>query len=326
MSSAIAALPFVERPALELLALDREGADPDFEGYGWAKVDRLWLATEHGWPRRLDDVLVIAIHAADDAAPLADDVELDFAVDDRLVRVHATAFLRDWLPRLPPARTIVLAMCNPHAASIAMPPGTQASLFYGAGDVRAWLDPGHKIRLTADAWRTLGDVTTELTHRPGAVISDEEKQTYVGLYLLKKLDLKKADGGMELPVVLPSDLSPLDEPLQQLAVDDYVEIHQKSGLWKLTKKGIAHLGEHIDEATELIDELDDLELPEALAELRSQNLDVFRARFLWGWYEGELDDLVRFQQQRGVQPVEQLWAFYLVGDDFWRELARDLES
>ncbi|MBC7976412.1 MAG: hypothetical protein H7138_15685 [Myxococcales bacterium] len=162
--------------------------------------------------------------------------------------------------------------------------------------------------------------------RPGTVITDDEKQTYVGLYLLKKLDLKKDDGGMELPVVLPSELSPVDEALQQLAVDDYVEIHQKSGLWKLTKKGIAYLGEHIDEATALVDELDDLELPEAIAELRTQNLDVFRARFLWGWFEGELDDLVRFQETRGVKPVERLWAFYLVSDDFWRELARDLET
>ncbi len=324
--NAIAALPFVERPALELLALDREDADPDFDGYGWAKVDQLWLAGEHGWPRRLEDVLVVAIHAADDGAALADDVELDFAVEDRLVRVRASAFLRDWLPRLPPAQTIVLVMCNPHGASLARPSGTQARIHYGAGDVRAWLDPGHRIRLTAEAWRTLDDVTTELIQRPGTVITDDEKQTYVGLYLLKKLDLKKADGGMELPVVLPSELSPLDEPLQQLAVDDYVEIHQKSGLWKLTKKGIAYLGEHIDEATALVDELDDLELPEAIAELRAQNLDVFRARFLWGWYEGELDDLVRFQETRGVKPVERLWAFYLVSDDFWRELARDLET
>jgi len=97
---------------------------------------------------------------------------------------------------------------------------------------------------------------------------------------------------MTLPVVLPSELSPLDEALQQLAVDGYVEINPKKGRWDLTKPGIAYLGEHIDEATDLIDELDDKELADALAELRWRNLDLFRARYLWGWYDGEFDDLV----------------------------------
>lgn len=324
MTQAIAELPFRERPALELLALDREGADPDFEEYGWARIDRLWLAGEHGWPRRLDDVLVIAVHAADDDAGSADDVALDFAVDGVLKRVPATAFLRGWLPKLPQAKVIVLAMCNPHRATLACPPGTAASIHYASGDVVAWLDPGDRIRLTAEAWRTLRNVTTELTRRPGAAITDDEKQTYVGLYLLKKLDLKPEDGGMTLPVVLPSELSPLDEALQQLAVDGYLVINSKKGRWDLTKQGISYLGEHIDEATDLIDEFDDEELADVLAELRARNLDLFRARYLWGWYDGEFDDLVLYQERRGVKPVERLWAFYLMGDDFWRDLAREL--
>jgi len=167
-------------------------------------------------------------------------------------------------------------------------------------------------------------VTNALDHRPGAAISDEQKQTYVGLWLLKKLDLKAEEGGMELPVVLPSELSPLDEPLQQLAVDGLVTINAKHGRYELTKQGIAYLGEVIDEASDLVDELDELELEEAVGVLRSRNLDVFRARFLWGWFEGELDDLVLFQERRGIAPVERLWAFYLTGDELWNELARDL--
>jgi hypothetical protein len=324
VDQAIAELPFHERPARELLALDRDGADPEFEGYGWARIDRLWLAGEHGPPRRLDDVLVIAVHAADDAPGMADDVALDFAVDGVVKRAPATAFLRAWLPKLPPAAAIVLAMCNRHRATLACPPGTTATLHYASGDVVAWLDPGDRIRLAAEAWRTLTCVTTELTRRPGAAITDDEKQTYAGLYLLKKLDLRPEDGGMTLPVVLPSELSPLDEVLQQLAVDGHVEINAKKGRWELTKQGIAYLGEHIDEATDLIDEFDDEELADALAELRARNLDLFRARYLWGWYDGEFDDLVLYQERRGVKPVERLWAFYLMGDDFWNDLARDL--
>lgn len=165
---------------------------------------------------------------------------------------------------------------------------------------------------------------TELVKRDDAVLSEEEKQFYAGLYVMKKLDLKPADGGMELPVVLPSELSPLDEVLQALAVEDLVQINAKKGRWELTKAGLAHLAAHIDEAEALIEEFDDQELPEVLAELEARNLDVFRARFLWGWFDGELDDLVQFQRQRGVKPVETLWAFYLTSDAFYNELARDL--
>lgn len=155
-------------------------------------------------------------------------------------------------------------------------------------------------------------------------ISEDQKQTLVGLWLLKKLDLDPKEGGMELAVVLPGDLSPLDDYLQQLAVEDYVAINGKKGRYELTKKGIAYLGDVIDEATEMVDDLEELELDEAIAELRERNLDLMRARFLWGWYEGEFDDLVLFQERRGVNPVERMWAFYLTSDDFFRELAKDL--
>ena len=154
-------------------------------------------------------------------------------------------------------------------------------------------------------------------------ISEDQKQTLVSLWILKKLDLEPKEGGMEFPVVLPSDLSPLDDYLQQLAVDDYVQINQKKGRYELTKKGIAYLGEVIDEAEDMVDELEELETDEAIAELRARNLDLMRARFLWGWFEGEFDDMVLFQERRGVQPVERMWAFYLTSDEFFRELAKD---
>jgi hypothetical protein len=157
-------------------------------------------------------------------------------------------------------------------------------------------------------------------------ITDEQKHTYVGLVLLKKLDLAPEDGGLDLPVVLPSDLSPLDETLQQLAVDDLIEINAKKNRYELTKQGIAYLGTMIDEAQALVDEFDDYEVEDAIAELRARNLDVLRARFLWGWYEGEFDDLALFQERRGASPVERLWAFYLTSDAFWTELSRDLET
>ena len=41
----------------------------------------------------------------------------------------------------------------------------------------------------------------------------EQKKQLASLLLLKKMDLSPDDGGMEFPVVLPSELSPLDELL-----------------------------------------------------------------------------------------------------------------
>src|SRR5687768_942391 len=108
--------------------------------------------------------------------------------------------------------------------------------------------------------------------RPGTAIDDEAKATYIGLWLLKKIDLAPEEGGMDLPVSLPPDLSPLDEPLQQLAVDELVRIDRKSGRYELTPKGIAYLGEILDEASDLVDELDDLETHEAIAALRARGL------------------------------------------------------
>ncbi len=155
-------------------------------------------------------------------------------------------------------------------------------------------------------------------------ITAEQMHAFASLYLMKKLDLSPEDGGLEIPVVLPSELSPLDETLQQLAVDDLISINAKKNRYELTKQGVAHLGTAIDEAQELVDQFDELEVEEAIAELKARKLDVFRARFLWGWYEGEFDDLVLFQERRGTVPVERFWAFYLMSDAFWQELARDL--
>lgn len=305
----LADVPFRERPVIELLALDRD-EDPAFAGYGWAKVPRVVLESPHV-RRALDDVLLVAIHAADDGAAHDADVELDFEVGDTVATALATAFLAHWLPRLPPARHVVLVMCNPHRARLAI-----AGVHHGIGDVRAWLDRGDRIRLTADAWRMVGAVS--------APISDEDKMTYAGLYVLKKLDLKPADGGLTLPGVLPSELSPIDEVLQQLAVDGHVSLNTKKNRWDLTKQGIAYLGKVIDEAAALVDEFDEDEMEDVVAELKARRLDPLRARFVWGWYDGEFDDLVHWQEQRGVKPVEKLWAFYLMSDELWTELAAEV--
>ena len=154
----------------------------------------------------------------------------------------------------------------------------------------------------------------------------EQKTFYAGLYLLKRMDLKPEDGGMAMPILLPPELAPLEDVLQELVNQDLIAMNRKKERYDLTRAGLDTIGRYIDEAEALVDEFDDLEMDQAIAVLRERNLDVFRARFLWGWYDGELDDLVDFQRRRGVTPVETLWAYYLMSDAFWDTLESDLHG
>jgi hypothetical protein len=127
-------------------------------------------------------------------------------------------------------------------------------------------------------------MTALVPSRRHAVVDDDEIRTYAGIYVMKMMDLKPADGGMVFELPLPHELSPLDEVLVELESRGLVEMHRRKDRWDLTKAGLAHLATLIDEATDLMDEFDDDELPEVVAELRARNLDPLRARFLWGWY------------------------------------------
>lgn len=159
-------LPFRERPVLDLLGLTeaRDTLDLDYTGFGWARIDQLWLADATSG-RAVDDVLLLALHAADAGLALADDVELEFVLDpnadpaaaERSVTAMASVFLERWLPVLPPASAIVLAMCNPHGARLRPPRAAGTTpLYHGIGDVDSWLDPtptGDRLRLQAASWQ-----------------------------------------------------------------------------------------------------------------------------------------------------------------------------
>lgn len=172
----IAELPVRERPVLELLGFsgDRAELDRDYAGYGWARVPRVWLADGGGSlderaarARPVDDALVLALHSPDDGEPLAGDIELELELPAGTplpagspvpaVSVLLSRFLEIWLPRLPDAATVVLALCNPHRA-ILRPAGRP--LRYALGDVEAWLDDrdrdrAPRVMLVAETWCTL---------------------------------------------------------------------------------------------------------------------------------------------------------------------------
>lgn len=149
-------LPFHERPIRELLALDVERAapDPDYAGYGWARVPEIWLDEQ-----RVTDALVLAIHTADDSEPIADDLELEFELPgEKPVSVLASQFLSVWLPLLPRASAVVLAVCNPHHATLPRPAAAHGPVYVAMGDVESWRDHdrGDRIRLASEAgWQRL---------------------------------------------------------------------------------------------------------------------------------------------------------------------------
>ena len=158
MIATIAELPFHERPVLELLNLvdHRSAPDPEYAGYGWARASRLWLVQPDGITRVVDDALLLALHCPDDGEALADDIELYFELPDQPpVTVIASAFFDRWLPQLPKdVSAIVLALCNPHHASLSRPQTTGLPMNFAHGEVESWvgLDDG-RIELRAERWQ-----------------------------------------------------------------------------------------------------------------------------------------------------------------------------
>lgn len=155
-------------------------------------------------------------------------------------------------------------------------------------------------------------------------ISHAKKLVYAGIYVLKKLDLKPEDGGIRLPALLDGIYAPLEEVLEKLQFAGYVEIDRKSLCYKLTKQGSAYIGSLIDEAEGYIDEFDEVEIADVVDELHARNIDPLRVRFLWGWYQGEFDDVALFQERRGFIEVEPEWPSFITDDDFYENLALDV--
>ena len=162
MVSAIDQIPFRRLPAMEALHLDidRYAVDDDYTGYGHSRLDALTLAGPGG-SVTVRDALVLALHCADPGEALADDIELEFVLDEpcapgRSVSAPLSRFLAVWLPPLRgDERAVVLALCNPHRAALRRPEalGSSTPLYYATGDVESWYDDVGGVRLVADAWR-----------------------------------------------------------------------------------------------------------------------------------------------------------------------------
>ena len=163
--TSIADLPFREWDQLALLNLSehRDTPDDDYYEYGYSRFEKVCLL-ERNSPEPLPlvyDALLLALHSADEGEELADDVELEFFVeevaDDYSVTVLLSDFLSRWLPRVSGSeRAIVLAMCNPYRATVSRPAiAANTPVYYALGDVESWVEfEGNRpfMWLTADRW------------------------------------------------------------------------------------------------------------------------------------------------------------------------------
>lgn len=148
-------LPFEQTPPLALFGLDPDHDAPgDLEHtrYGWCALPGVELVGEDQklW---VEAPLVLALHSPDEdeiAVPrrggVPSDINLEFTLGPDS---SAIALLSEFLSARAPAvvgeaHTLVLALCNPRRARISKPPALAGRrLYYGTGDVVAWLRRDH---------------------------------------------------------------------------------------------------------------------------------------------------------------------------------------
>lgn len=143
MVATIADLPFKPAPPDDLLGIDwgRPGfVDEDHIGFGWGLVPCLELVdTDNRAPRMLSGALVLALHSADRAAGDVDDntpFDLELEVDGERLHIPLERFLEVWLPKLPRADDLVLALCNPTGFRFSRPQSAKTTRCWAAlGDV-----------------------------------------------------------------------------------------------------------------------------------------------------------------------------------------------
>lgn len=173
--SALEDLPFGERDPWPLLGLDPERTSPlpdrDHEEFGYCHLEAVRLEGAGGITL-VERPVVLALHTREHPERLADDIELEFILHDADGEYNAEVRLSEFLRRRvgpllsPPPTAVVLALCNPHRTDIVRPAEIgDLPLFYGHGDVTAWMQrrPGARawtpatvdIILSAERWHRI---------------------------------------------------------------------------------------------------------------------------------------------------------------------------
>ena len=147
---------------------------------------------------------------------------------------------------------------------------------------------------------------------------------YAGMLILKKLDpMAPPEARYDFNIPLEGLDQILEPVLDDLYNRGFVEIDTAKAKYVLTPKGDQYIQTLIDEAEWYISKYQEFEPKTRVAIMKNDGVNLLRARFLWGWYDGEFDDLEAFQEERGITPVRP-WQEFLVSKEFYDILFEDV--
>jgi hypothetical protein len=331
-------------------------------GFGFTEQIRL-ISTKTGYSEEVKQVLLIALHSSEDPNPYENDIDVEFALTDlgwasQDYFAPLTRFLELRFEEIQMTfEAVIMVVCNFEQRTLSFPPCMKSyPVYYAKGEVTSFINVDHdeygqitwvdkdSLRLEAKQWiKWQGDSTDPISDQSvssspehpsssskkeytmDAAYFEEQKLIYAGMWVLKMLDIGPKQGGLFVEVPLPPEYDFAEEIFDYLIDENLIFINEKKACYDLTDEGMDYIRRIIHEAEALVDEFQDEELEDMLEELEERHIDLLRSRFLWGLYHGEFDNVVLFQQQRGMQPVERNWARFITSNEFFENLMLDLE-
>ena len=95
---------------------------------------------------------------------------------------------------------------------------------------------------------------------------------------------------------------------------------------KLCQKGEQYIDSLVQEIESYMDKYEDFEPQTRINLMKRDQIDPLRARFLWGIYDGEFDDLVQWQAQaHSFKPFED-WRQLITSKDFYDFLFQEIKQ
>ncbi len=155
-----------------------------------------------------------------------------------------------------------------------------------------------------------------------------EIMKYSGMYILKKMSLSPEEGGHIFEVPLSGMDEHLEPVLDDLLFHDLLEIDAVNTRYKLTREGEQYVDKIIGEIEGYIGKYQDFEPVTRVNLMKRDRVNPLRARFLWGLYDGEFDNLKQWQEDWEVESAEILadWQLYVTKKEFYDELFWDINN
>ena len=152
--------------------------------------------------------------------------------------------------------------------------------------------------------------------------ANQEIIKYAGIYLLKMMEAEPPP----FQVPLSSQDESLEPILDDLLFRELILIDPEKSAYQISQKGVEYVDSLIDEIEGYIDEYQDFEPATRVNLMKRDHVNPLRARFLWGLYDGEFDDLVEWQDQSQFSPSEIKinWRQIITSKEFYDYLFEDI--